>query len=103
MKFEQPATINPIDRGRVVGIPHDRIDGPAKVSGSAPYAYERHDAVPNAAYGWMVGSAIAKGRIAAIDTREAESTPGVLAVVTYKNAGELGKGELNTATASGST
>ena len=97
MKFEKPATINPIDRGRVVGHPHDRIDGPAKVSGSAPYAYERHDAVPNAAYGWMVGSAIAKGRIAAIDTREAESTPGVLAIVTYKNAGELGKGEHNTA------
>jgi len=97
MKFDQPATINPIDRGRVIGIPHDRIDGPAKVTGSAPYAYERHDVAPNAAYGWMVGSAIAKGSIKSIDTRDAEAAPGVLAVVTHKNAGPLGKGRMNTA------
>jgi len=97
MKFDQPATANPIDRGRVIGIPHDRIDGPAKVTGSAPYAYERHDVAPNAAYGWMVGSAIAKGSVKAIDTRDAEAAPGVLAVVTHKNAGPLGKGQMNTA------
>jgi xanthine dehydrogenase YagR molybdenum-binding subunit len=97
MKFDQPATTNPIDRGRVIGIPHDRIDGPAKVTGSAPYAYERHDVAPNAAYGWMVGSAIAKGSVKSIDTRDAEAAPGVLAVVTHKNAGPLGKGQMNTA------
>jgi len=97
MKFDQPATANPIDRGRVIGIPHDRIDGPAKVTGSAPYAYERHDVAPNAAYGWMVGSAIARGSVKAIDTRDAEAAPGVLAVVTHKNAGPLGKGQMNTA------
>ncbi|MDX3899056.1 MAG: aldehyde oxidoreductase molybdenum-binding subunit PaoC [Sphingobium sp.] len=97
MKFDQPATLNPIDRGRVIGIPHDRIDGQAKVTGNAPYAYERHDAAPNAAYGWIVGSAIAKGRIAAMDTRAAEGAPGVLAVVTHANAGKLGKGQMNTA------
>ncbi|RVT40153.1 aldehyde oxidoreductase molybdenum-binding subunit PaoC [Sphingobium algorifonticola] len=98
MKFDQPATINPIDRARVVGQPIDRIDGPAKVCGTAPYAYERHDAAPNAAYGWMVGSAIAKGTINSIDTRAAEAAPGVLAVVTHANAGDLGKGRMNTAT-----
>jgi len=97
MKFDQPATANPIDRGRVVGIPHDRIEGPAKVSGRAPYAYERHDVAPNAAYGWIVGSAIAKGSIRSIDTRDAEAAPGVLAVVTHENAGPLGKGAMNTA------
>ncbi|WP_336969466.1 aldehyde oxidoreductase molybdenum-binding subunit PaoC [Sphingobium aromaticiconvertens] len=98
MKFDQPATaLNPIDRGRVIGIPHDRIDGPAKVTGSAPYAYERHDVAPNAAYGCIIGSAIAKGRIASIDTRAAEGAPGVLAVVTHANAGKLGKGQMNTA------
>ncbi|WP_420143817.1 aldehyde oxidoreductase molybdenum-binding subunit PaoC [Sphingobium sp.] len=97
MKFDTPAGINPIDRGRVVGIPHDRIDGAAKVTGSAPYAYERHDAAPNAAYGWIVGSAIAKGRITAIDTRAAEAAPGVLGIVTHANAGKLGKGSMNTA------
>ncbi|AJR22916.1 MULTISPECIES: aldehyde oxidoreductase molybdenum-binding subunit PaoC [Sphingobium] len=97
MKFDTPATTNPIDRGRVIGIPHDRIDGAAKVTGTAPYAYERHDAAPNAAYGWIVGSAIAKGRINAMDLRAAEAAPGVLGIVTHQNAGPLGKGNMNTA------
>ncbi|UZW54758.1 xanthine dehydrogenase family protein molybdopterin-binding subunit [Sphingobium sp. JS3065] len=97
MKFDTPATTNPIDRGRVIGKPHDRIDGAAKVTGTAPYAYERHDAAPNAAYGWIVGSAIAKGRINAIDLRAAETAPGVLGIVTHQNAGPLGKGNFNTA------
>lgn len=97
MKFLEPAGTNPIDNGRVVGKPLDRIDGPAKVTGAARYAYERQDVAPEAAYGWIVCSAIAKGRIGAIDTREAERSPGVLSVVTYQNAGKLGKGVRNTA------
>ena len=97
MKFDTPAGPNPIDRGKVIGIPHDRIDGPAKVTGAAPYAYERHDAAPNAAYGWMVGAAIAKGKIASMDLRAAEAAPGVLGIVTHANAGKLGKGNFNTA------
>ena len=39
MKFNTPATSNPIDQLKVVGRPLDRIDGPMKVSGSAPYAH----------------------------------------------------------------
>ncbi|WP_340265733.1 aldehyde oxidoreductase molybdenum-binding subunit PaoC [Sphingobium mellinum] len=97
MRFDSPAANNPIDRGRVVGVPHDRIDGPAKVTGTAPYAYERHDAATNPAYGWIVGSAIAKGRIVVIDLRAAEAAPGVLGIVTHQNAGPLGKGNMNTA------
>lgn len=97
MKFDTPATTNPIDKGRVVGVAQDRIDGPAKVTGTAPYAYERHDAAPKAAYGWMVGSAIAKGRIVSIDSRAAQGAPGVLGIVTHANAGKLGKGSMNTA------
>jgi xanthine dehydrogenase YagR molybdenum-binding subunit len=97
MKFDTPAGLNPIDKGRVVGKAHDRIDGAAKVTGTAPYAYERHDAAPNAAYGWMVGSGIAKGRIAAMDLRAAEAAPGVLGIVMHANAGKLGKGSMNTA------
>ena len=97
MKFDTPAGLNPIDKGRVVGKAHDRIDGAAKVTGTAPYAYERHDAAPNAAYGWMIGSGIAKGRIAAMDLRAAEAAPGVLGIVTHANAGKLGKGSMNTA------
>ncbi len=43
MKFDTPATTNPIDQMKVVGQPLDRIDGPLKTTGTAPYAYERHD------------------------------------------------------------
>jgi len=91
MKFDKPATQNPIDRMEVVGRPHDRIDGPLKTTGTAPYAYERHNVVPNQAYGVILGAAISKGRINSIDTRAAQTAPGVLAVVTYENAGKVGK------------
>ncbi len=97
MKFETPAGRNPIDRMKVVGQPHDRVDGPLKVTGTAPYAYERHAVAPGALYGFILGAAIAKGRIAAIDTRRAQAAPGVRAVVSYLNAGPLGKGDKNTA------
>jgi xanthine dehydrogenase YagR molybdenum-binding subunit len=97
MKFTTPATTNPIDRLRVVGKPTDRIDGPLKTTGTAPYAYEQNKAVPNAAYGYVVGAAIAKGRITGIDTAAAKRAPGVLAVVTHENAGKIGKGKFNTA------
>ncbi len=97
MRFDTPATTNPIDQLKVVGKPTDRIDGPLKTTGTAPYAYERHDVVPNQAYGYVVGSAIAKGRIAAIDLTDAKAAPGVLAIVTADNAGKLGKGRFNTA------
>src|SRR5215216_113755 len=97
MKFDTPATTNPIDQLKVVGQPVDRIDGPYKTTGTAPYAYDRHDVVPNQAYGYVVGSAIAKGRIKSIDLAAAKAAPGVLAIVTVDNAGKLGKGERNTA------
>ena len=91
MKFDAPATTNPIDQLKVVGKPTDRIDGPLKTTGTAPYAYERHDAAANPAYGFILGSAIAKGRIAAIDLTQAKAAPGVIAIVTAENAGKLGK------------
>src|SRR6185436_15232588 len=97
MKFETPATTNPIDQQKVVGKPVDRIDGPLKTTGTAPYAYERHDVIPNQAYGYIVGSAIAKGRIVSMDLTAANSAPGVIAIVTAENAGKLAKGERNTA------
>jgi xanthine dehydrogenase YagR molybdenum-binding subunit len=97
MKFDTPAGPNPIDQLKVVGRPTDRIDGPLKTTGTAPYAYEQHEAAPNAAYGYVVGSAIAKGRIASIDLVEAKAAPGVLAIVTAESAGKLAKGNFNTA------
>ena len=97
MKFDTPATTNPIDQLKVVGKPTDRIEGPLKTSGQAPYAYEQHEAVANQAYGFMVGSAIAKGRITHIDLDAAKAAPGVLVIVTAANAGKLGKGKYNAA------
>jgi xanthine dehydrogenase YagR molybdenum-binding subunit len=97
MKFDVPATTNAIDQLKVVGKPHDRIDGPAKVTGTARYSYERHDVARNAAYGHVLGSAIAKGHITAMDISRARAAPGVLAIVTADNAGPLDKAQRNTA------
>ncbi|WP_044561326.1 aldehyde oxidoreductase molybdenum-binding subunit PaoC [Azospirillum sp. B4] len=97
MKFDTPAATNPIDQLKVVGKATDRIDGPLKTTGTAPYAYERHDVVAGQAYGHILGAAIAKGRITAMDVSAAKAAPGVLAVVTADNAGALGKGHWNTA------
>ncbi|MFZ3482473.1 aldehyde oxidoreductase molybdenum-binding subunit PaoC [Sphingomonas sp. 3-13AW] len=97
MKFEKPAGTNPIDQMKVVGRSTPRIDGPRKTTGTAPYAYERHDVVPNQAYGFILGSAIAKGRINRMDVSEARAAPGVLAIVTAADAGKLEKAGKNTA------
>jgi xanthine dehydrogenase YagR molybdenum-binding subunit len=97
MRFDTPATENPIDQLRIIGKPTDRIDGPLKTTGTAPYAYERHDVAPDAAYGYVIGAAIAKGRIAAMDFVAAKAAPGVLAIVTAENAGKLTKGQYNVA------
>src|SRR5205085_3784992 len=97
MKFDTPATSNPIDQLKVIGQPVDRIDGPLKTTGTAHYAYEWHDVVPNTAYGYVVGSAIAKGRIRSMDLTAAKAAPGVLAIATAENSGKLGKGSRNTA------
>ena len=95
MKFDAPLKDDPLAEGRVAGRPQDRLDAIAKVTGTAPYAYERHDVAPSAVYGWIVGAPIAKGRISSIDSREAEVAPGVLAVVTHANAGPLGQAKTN--------
>ena len=93
MKFDTPATTNPIDQLKVVGKPVNRIDGPLKTTGVAPYAYERHDVAPDAVYGYIVGAGIATGRIASMDLDAARAAPGVLTIVTARTAGKLGKGK----------
>src|SRR4051812_50214439 len=97
MKFDTPATTNPIDQLKVIGKATDRIDGPLKTTGTARYAYEHHDIAPNTAYGYVVGAAIAKGRITSIDQSATKAAPGVLGIVTAENAGKMGKGDFNTA------
>jgi len=69
----------------LVGLPLDRVDGRLKVTGKASYAYEYapQDAV---LYGVIVPASIGKGRVAAVDVREAQRAPGVRLVVTKDNA-----------------
>lgn len=97
MKFDTPAGQNPIDQLKVVGKATSRIDGKFKTTGTAPYAYERHDVVANQAYGYVLGSGIAKGRIEEIDAADAKTAPGVIAVVTALDMPRLAKGDMNTA------
>src|SRR3984893_6789779 len=67
-----------------IGLPLDRVDGRLKVTGRATYAFE-YAAQGDAAYGVIVPAAVAKGRVVAVDVREAQRTPGVLLVLTKDN------------------
>jgi xanthine dehydrogenase YagR molybdenum-binding subunit len=71
----------------LIGQPVDRVDGRLKVTGRAPYSAEFP--LKNLAYGVTVQSTIASGRIQSIDTHAAESLPGVIAIITYKNSMSL--------------
>ncbi|HEX4440484.1 MAG TPA: molybdopterin cofactor-binding domain-containing protein, partial [Thermoanaerobaculia bacterium] len=76
---------------RYIGKELTRVEGVAKVTGKAKYAAEY--AVPNLAYGFIVLGTVAKGRITAIDTRDADGAPGVLRVLTHSNAPRLAPAE----------
>jgi xanthine dehydrogenase YagR molybdenum-binding subunit len=69
---------------RAVGAPLDRIDGPLKVTGAAPYAYDFP--AEGVGYVYLVQSTIAKGRIASVDAAAARALDGVITVVTHENA-----------------
>jgi xanthine dehydrogenase YagR molybdenum-binding subunit len=66
-----------------IGTPTSRVDGRAKVTGAAKYAAE-FDA-PDLAYGSVVASTIARGRIVRIDASEALRVAGVIEVLTHWN------------------
>ena len=68
---------------RVIGKPVSRVDGHAKVTGQAKYAADLN--VPDLAYGVVVSSEIAKGRIKSIDRSAALAVPGVIKVFAHDN------------------
>jgi xanthine dehydrogenase YagR molybdenum-binding subunit len=76
---------------RVLGSPVDRLEGREKVEGRAEYAYEHE--LEQIAYGALVTSTVANGRIRSVDTSAALAADGVLAVLTCENAPELPKAE----------
>lgn len=70
-----------------VGAPLPRTDGPLKVTGTAPYAYEHP--VHNPVHLAPLVSAVARGKISRIDATAAQALPGVLLVLTQDNAPRL--------------
>ncbi|MBE7173235.1 MAG: xanthine dehydrogenase family protein molybdopterin-binding subunit [Williamsia sp.] len=72
---------------KTVGEGINRVDGILKVTGAATYATDYP--VKNLAYAVLFKSTIAAGEITGMDTGEAEKAPGVLAVITHKNAPKL--------------
>ena len=69
----------------LIGRPLDRVDGRLKVTGRATYAYE-YAAQGAVTYGVIVPASIGKGRVVAVDVRDAQRASGVLLVLTKDNA-----------------
>jgi CO/xanthine dehydrogenase Mo-binding subunit len=76
----------------LVGAGVNRLDGPHKVTGTAPYPMDF--SVPGQAYGALVQSTLAAGRIVRMHTDEAENAPGVVAVLTHENAPRVRAGPM---------
>lgn len=82
-----------VTREKVIGDPVDRIDGPLKVTGAAPYPSDF--TFPDLTHAVLVQSTIAAGTIRGIDAATAEATPGVLAVITHENAPALAEAPMH--------
>src|SRR4030081_2533476 len=92
MEMNSPVGSNALDaQGGVVGKPLDRGDGRLKVTGGARDAYEMQQD-QNTLYGFVVEASIGKGKIKSIDTRAAEKAPGIVLILTHRNAPAQGTG-----------
>ncbi|MFF2995178.1 xanthine dehydrogenase family protein molybdopterin-binding subunit [Streptomyces sp. NPDC057950] len=76
----------------LVGAGVSRVDGPRKVTGTAPYPMDF--SIPGQAHGAVVQSTVAAGRIVRMHTEAAEGAPGVLAVITHENVPSVGTGPM---------
>src|SRR5207237_2699796 len=81
------AIVSTITRINTIGLPLDRVEGPAKVTGTATFAFEQP--VDRPAYLYPLQATIAAGRLTGIDTSAASAESGVLAVFTHENAPKL--------------
>ena len=70
-----------------MGQPIPRYDAVAKVTGKAQYAADVPLARP--AYAYLITSAIARGRIDAMELEGAKKVRGVIGIVTHENAAKL--------------
>lgn len=84
MTYETTKTTS---KNKFIGETVNRIDGILKVTGAASYATDWP--IKDVAYGVIVKTSAAAGKITEIDTTAAEKAPGVIKVITYKNAPKL--------------
>ncbi|MEV4630014.1 xanthine dehydrogenase family protein molybdopterin-binding subunit [Micromonospora sp. NPDC049523] len=66
-----------------IGLALDRVEGRAKVSGTARYTAEL--VLPGLVHAVLVGARIPSGRVIAIDTGKAERAEGLIAVLSHFN------------------
>jgi xanthine dehydrogenase YagR molybdenum-binding subunit len=71
----------------IIGQPLDRTDGPLKTTGGARYAAEFR--LPDLCHAVMVLSTVPRGRVTSLDATRAEGAPGVLLVLSHRNAPAL--------------
>jgi xanthine dehydrogenase YagR molybdenum-binding subunit len=71
----------------LIGKPLPRIDAHLKVAGRATYAAEF--GAPNLAHAVVVSASVGKGRVTEIDDRAARELPGLLAILSHRNAPKL--------------
>lgn len=74
-------------RTRAIGQPLARIEGHAKVTGAACYAWEHDFSDP--LYACPLQATIARGRVVSIDAEAARALEGVLAIITADSAPKL--------------
>ena len=69
---------------KLIGEPLDRIDGKLKVTGRARYSADMNP--PGMVHAVLIMSTVGSGRIQEMDTTAAEKVPGVISIITHKNA-----------------
>ena len=81
LKQDEPDTANRLDAMEqgIIGKPISRVEGLAKVTGTAPYAAEYP--VDNCAEGILVTATITRGEVTGIDASSVMDMPGVIAVI----------------------
>jgi xanthine dehydrogenase YagR molybdenum-binding subunit len=68
----------------LIGKPLPRVDGRAKVTGSARYAADFNQ--QGQVYAVIVSATVGLGRVTGMDSTQVEGMPGVVAVITHRNA-----------------
>ena len=71
----------------VIGKPLTRVDGRTKVTGKARYAADFNQ--PGQLYAVIVSATVGLGRVTGIESAEVERMPGVVALITHRNAPKL--------------